>query len=83
MALRAHVGVIVDATTQDPPAVTIAGGPDGVHGAESGGGQGEEDCRISGNRFGDAFSTLETRPHQMARIAPVDLGAGRATHLAP
>jgi hypothetical protein len=82
MALRADVGAIVDATTPPLPAVTIAGGPDGVHGAEAGGGQGEEDGRISGYRFGDALSTLETRPHQMASIAPVDLGAGRAAHLA-
>jgi hypothetical protein len=62
--------------------VTIASGPDGVHGTKSRGGQGEKDGRISGNRFGDAFSTLKTRPHQMASIAPVDLGAGRAAHLA-
>ena len=82
MALRAHVGAFVDATTPVPPAVTIASGPDGVHGAKAGCGQGDKDCRISGNRFGDALSTLETRPHQMASIAPVDLGASRAAHLA-
>jgi len=82
MALGADVGVIVDATTSPPPAVTIPGGPDGVHGAEAGGGQGEEDGRISGHRFGDALSALETRPHQMASIAPVDLGTGRTAHLA-
>ena len=82
MPLRAHIGAIVDATTPSPPAVTIPSGPDGVHGAEPGGGQGKEDGRISGNRFGDALSTLEARPHQMASIAPVDLGAGRAAHLA-
>ncbi len=73
----------MDATTPAPPAVTLASGPDGVHGTKAGCGQGEEDGRISGNCFGDALSTLETRPHQMASIAPVDLGAGRATHLAP
>ena len=35
-----------------------------------------------GNRFGDALSTLETRPNQMASIAPVDLGACRTAHFA-
>jgi hypothetical protein len=82
MPSPADGGVIVDATTPPPPTVTIPSGPDGVHGTKAGCGQGEKDCRISGNRFGDAFSTLKTRPHQMASIAPVDLGAGRTAHLA-
>ena len=82
MALRTDVGVIVDATTPTLPTVTIPSSPNGVHGTKAGCGQGEKDGRMSGNRFGDALSTLKTRPHQMASIAPVDLGEGRTARLA-
>jgi hypothetical protein len=82
MALRTDVGAIMDATTPTLPTMTISSSPDGVHGTEAGCGQSKKDGRMFGNRFGDAFSTLETRPHQMASIAPVDLGACRTAHLA-
>jgi hypothetical protein len=54
----------------------------GVDRAEAGGGEGREHARVRGDGLGYAFAAGQPGADELAGVALVDLGAGRADGLA-